>query len=86
MRWAGHVSWMGENRLLEGKPERMRPLRRPRRRQVDNIKLDLGEIGWSGVDSLVWLRIGTCWERLWIRWWNFVFHKMLGNYRVASQL
>jgi hypothetical protein len=33
-----------------GKPEGKRPLGRPRRRWVDNIKMDLGEIGWDGVD------------------------------------
>jgi hypothetical protein len=33
-----------------GKPEGKRPLRRPRRRLVDNIKMDLLEIGWVGVD------------------------------------
>jgi hypothetical protein len=33
-----------------GKPERKRPLGRPRRRCVDNIKIDLGERGWDGVD------------------------------------
>jgi hypothetical protein len=33
-----------------GKPERKRPLRRPRRRWVDNIKMDLGEIGWDDRD------------------------------------
>jgi hypothetical protein len=32
-----------------GKPEGKRPLGRPRRRWVDNIKMDLGEIGWNGV-------------------------------------
>jgi hypothetical protein len=31
-------------------PEGKRPLRIPRRRWVDNIKMDLGEIGWDGVD------------------------------------
>jgi hypothetical protein len=36
-------------RLLVRKPEEMRLLRRPRRRGEDNIKMDLGEIGWSGV-------------------------------------
>jgi hypothetical protein len=36
-------------RLLSGKPEEKRPLRR-RRRWVDNIKMDIGEIGWRGVD------------------------------------
>jgi hypothetical protein len=54
MRWAGHVARMGEKRnayrLLVGKPEGERPLGRPRRRLVDNIRMDLGEVGWSDVD------------------------------------
>jgi hypothetical protein len=54
MRWAGHVARMGEKRnayrLSVGKPEGKRPLGRPRRRWVDNIKIDLLEIGWGGVD------------------------------------
>jgi hypothetical protein len=45
MRWAGHVAQMGEKRnayrLLVGKPERKRPLERPRHRWVINIKFDL---------------------------------------------
>jgi hypothetical protein len=45
---------MGETRnaytILVGKPEGKRPLGRPRRRWVDNIKVYLGEIGWDGVD------------------------------------
>jgi hypothetical protein len=49
MRWAGHVARMGENRnsyrLLAGKPEGKRPLGRPRRRWVDNIRMDLVEVG-----------------------------------------
>jgi hypothetical protein len=44
MRWVGHVARMERNRNA-GKPEGMRPLGRPRRRWVDNIKLDLLEIG-----------------------------------------
>jgi hypothetical protein len=35
-----------------GKPEGRRPLGRPRRRWVDNINMDLLEIGWSGVDCI----------------------------------
>jgi hypothetical protein len=54
MRWAGHVARMGEKRkayrILVGKPEGKRPMGRPRRRWVDNITMDLGEIGWDGVD------------------------------------
>jgi hypothetical protein len=45
---------MGEKRnayrLFVGKPEGKRQLGRPRRRWVDNIKMDLLEIGWGGVD------------------------------------
>jgi hypothetical protein len=37
-------------RILVGKPEEKRSLRRPRRRWVDNIKMDLREIGWGGMD------------------------------------
>jgi hypothetical protein len=54
MRWAGHVPRMGEKRnayrLLVGKPEGKRPLGRPRRRWVGNIRMDLGEVGWGNVD------------------------------------
>jgi hypothetical protein len=46
MRWAGHVAGMGEKsnayRLLVGKSEGKRPLGRPRRRWVDNIRMDIG--------------------------------------------
>jgi hypothetical protein len=45
---------MGEKRnaysILVGKPDGKRPLGRPRRRWVDNIKMDLGEIEWDGMD------------------------------------
>jgi hypothetical protein len=54
MLLAGHVARMGEKRnayrLLVGKPEGKRPLGRPRRRWVYNIGMDLGEVGWGGVD------------------------------------
>jgi hypothetical protein len=49
MRWVGHVARMGEKRnayrLLAGKPEGKRPLGRPRRRWVDNIRMGLGRGG-----------------------------------------
>jgi hypothetical protein len=38
------------NWLLVGKPEAERPLGRPRRRWVDNIRMDLGEVRWGEVD------------------------------------
>ena len=51
MRWAGHVTRVGEgrgvHRVLVGKPEGKRPLGRPRRRW-DNIKMDLQEVGGGG--------------------------------------
>jgi hypothetical protein len=54
MRWAGHVAGMGEKRnvyrLLVGKPEGTRPLGRPRRRWIDNIQMNLLEIGVNVVD------------------------------------
>jgi hypothetical protein len=54
MRWMGYVARMGEKRnayrLLLGKPEGKRPLGRSRRRWVDNIRMDLGEMGWGDVD------------------------------------
>jgi hypothetical protein len=37
-------------RILVGKPEGKKPLGRPRRRWVHNIRMDLGEKGWDGVD------------------------------------
>jgi hypothetical protein len=53
---AGHVVRMGEKRnaytLLIGKPEGRRPLRRPRRRWLDNIRMDLAEVGWGDVDCV----------------------------------
>jgi hypothetical protein len=59
---------MGENRnvyrLLVGKPEGKRPLRRPRRRWMYNIKMDLLEIGVNFWTGLVWFRIGTGGELL----------------------
>jgi hypothetical protein len=54
MRWEGHVARIGETNnayiLLVGNPDGKRPLGKPRRRWVDNIRMDLGEVGWSDVD------------------------------------
>jgi len=54
MRWAGHVARMGEERgvyrVLVGKPEGKRQLGRPRRRWVDNIRMDLQEVGCGYMD------------------------------------
>jgi hypothetical protein len=54
MKWAGHVVRMGEERnvytALMGKPERKRPLGRPRRRRENGIRMDLREIDWGSMD------------------------------------
>ena len=54
MRWAGHVARMGEERgayrVLVEKPEGKRPLGRSRRRCVNNIRMDLQEVGCGYVD------------------------------------
>jgi hypothetical protein len=69
MRWAGHVARMGEGRgvygVLVGKPEGKRPLRRPRGRWEDNIKMDLREIWIAGAN---WIQLAQ--DR--VQWWAFV--------------
>jgi len=54
MRLAGHVAHMGEERgvytVMLGKPEGRRPLGRPRCRWVDNIRMDIQEVGCGYVD------------------------------------
>jgi hypothetical protein len=54
MRWTGHVARTVEKRnayrILVGKPEGKRPLGRQRHSWVDNIKMDIREIGWDGMD------------------------------------
>jgi len=54
MRWAGLMSRVGEEgvvyRVLLGKPEGRRPRGRPRRRWVDNIRMDLQEVGCGYMD------------------------------------
>jgi len=49
----------GVYRVLVGKPEGKRPLRRPRRIWEDNIKMDLYEVGCGVWIESSWLRIGT---------------------------
>jgi hypothetical protein len=64
MSWEGHVVQMGKKRnayrLLVGKPEGKRLLGRPRHRWADNIKIDLLEIGWGGVD---WIGLAQDWDK-----------------------
>jgi hypothetical protein len=69
IRWAGYVARMGEgrgvHRVLVGRPEGRRPLGRPRRRWVDNIKMDLRDIG---IDRANWIRLAQ--DR--VQWRAFV--------------
>jgi hypothetical protein len=64
----GPCSTNGEKRnayrLLVGKPEGRRPLGRPRRRLVDNIRMDLGEVGWGDVDWIGLAKDGNRWRSL----------------------
>jgi len=68
MRWAGHVAHMGEerrvHRFLLGKPEGRRPMGRPRRRWVDNISLDLQEVGCGYMDWIGLAQDRDRWRRL----------------------
>jgi hypothetical protein len=77
MRWAGHVAQMGEKRnvyrLLVGKPEGKNPLGRLRHRWIDNIKMDLLEIGlsvvhWIGLaqDRYRWRALGNVVMNFWV--------------------
>jgi hypothetical protein len=63
MRWARHVARTEEERkvykVLVGKPKGKRPLRRPRRRWEDGIRMDVRKIGWEVWIGFDWLRIGT---------------------------
>ena len=68
MRWAGHVARVGEERgayrVLVGKPEGKRPLGRPRRRCVDNIRIELQELGCGYVDWIGLAQDRDWWRRL----------------------
>jgi hypothetical protein len=79
MRWAGHVARMGEERkvykVFLGKPEGKGPLRRPRHRWEDGIRMNLREIGLGGVD---WIRLAQ--GRV---WWRAVLSAVM-NLRVLA--
>ena len=90
MRWAWHVARMGKGRgvyrALVSKREGKRPLRRPRSRWEDNIKMDLQEVGYGGMDRIEVAQDRDRWH-LWMRWWNFGFHKRGGiSWLAANRL
>jgi hypothetical protein len=68
MRWAGHAARLGEKRnayrMLVGKAEGKRPLGRPRRMWVYNIKMDLRDIGWGGMDWIYLAQYRDHWRAL----------------------
>jgi hypothetical protein len=68
MRWAGHVARMGEERgvyrVLVGKSEGRRPLGRPSRRWVDNIRMDLQEVGCGHMDWIGLAQDRDSWRTL----------------------
>jgi hypothetical protein len=82
MRWVEHVARLGDVRgayeILVGRPEGRRPLGRPSRRWEDNIKIDLGEIGFGDVDWIHWAQDRDRWRALANTVVTFGFHKMRG--------
>jgi hypothetical protein len=68
MRWVGHVARMREGRgayrILVGRPEGRRPLGRHRQRWEDNIKMDLQEVGWDGMDWIDMAQDRVKWRAL----------------------
>jgi hypothetical protein len=68
MRWAGHVARMREKRnaytLLVGKPEGRRPLGKPRRKWLDNIRMGLVEVGGDDVDWIGLAQVIDRWTAL----------------------
>ena len=68
MRWTGYVARMGEERaaykVLVGKPEGKIPLGRPRRRWVDNIRMDLQEVSCGHVDWIGLAQDRDGWRKL----------------------
>jgi len=68
MRWVGHMALIGEKRgvcnILVGKPEGSRPLGRPRRRWVDNIRMDLQEVECGYMDWIGLAQVRESWRTL----------------------
>jgi hypothetical protein len=69
MTWVGHVARMGKMRnaykILVGKPEGKKPLRRPMHKWEDNVKRDPREIG---LENVKWIHL----VKYWYKWWALV--------------
>ena len=89
MRWAGHVTSMGEvrdvHKVLIRKPEGKRPLGRPRRRWEDNIKMDLQEVGGSCGDWMELAQDRDRWRALVSTVRNLQVPKMRGISLLAAE-
>jgi hypothetical protein len=68
MRWAGHVARMGEKsnayRIFVVKPEARRSLGRPSHRWMNNIKIDVRELSWGGMDWIYLAHDRNQWRAL----------------------
>ena len=89
MRWAGHVARMGEERgvyrVLVGKPVGTRPLGRPRRRWVDNITMDLQEVGCGYMDWIGLAQDRDRWRTLVIAVMNLRVPWNAGNFLTSCK-
>ena len=89
MRWAGHVARMGEERVVYrvfvGKPEGRRPLGRPRRICVDNIRMDLQEVGCGCMDWIGLTQDRDGWRTLVSVVMNFRFPWNAGNFLTSCK-
>jgi hypothetical protein len=64
MRWSGHVACIMEKRMLVGKPEIKRLLRRPRRKWKNKIKMDFRGIRWGAMDWIYLAQDKNQWTAL----------------------
>jgi hypothetical protein len=81
MRWAGHVTRMGEEtkmcKVFMGEPKGKRPLGRRKRRWDDGIRMDLREMGWGGMD---WMRLAQDRDR-----WRAVVNAVMNLWVLAPR-